>query len=554
MTPPGDEIGAHMSIAGGLHHALDRGREVGCGAIQIFLKNQRQWAAKPLEADEVRMFRAARRRTGIRRAFAHSSYLINLASPDASAWAQAVSAFTDELERAEALELSCVVIHPGSHMGAGLETGLRRVIAALDQVLARTSGCRVKVALENTAGGGNSLGRTFAELATLIDGAARPERIGVCVDTCHLFAAGYDVRTEAGYGRAMAECEAAVGRRRVLAFHLNDAKAPLGSGLDRHEHIGRGFLGLAPFRFLLNDRRFARVPKVLETPKEPEPTADLRNLATLRRLRRRLGRRSRETSWSAGGLDADSAAEGGDGAERAAGRDRHADVLPEGDEEVVVADPVAARQLPPERHLGLFGVPGLHVAQPIRDPVHVGVHTDAGLAVAHRHDQVGRLPSHAVEGEELVDRVGHAAVESREQVPADPENDARLRTVEADRIDESLDLSGYQLQHGLRRRGHGEEALGGGTGRRVLRAQRQDAGDEDAERIAIALGDDRERGRVPARRAPPKPADDGTDRYFRSLMDSSSFLARGASFTVQSATIVGVVSLMTRCSSRRASA
>jgi len=175
-------------------------------------------------------------------------------------------------------------------MGAGPEAGLRRVIAALDQALARTSGCRVKVALENTAGGGNSLGRTFAELATLIDGAARPERIGVCVDTCHLFAAGYDLRTEAGYGRAMAECDAAVGRRRVLAFHLNDAKAPLGSGLDRHEHIGRGFLGLAPFRFLLNDRRFARVPKVLETPKQPEPTADLRNLATLRRLRRRLGR------------------------------------------------------------------------------------------------------------------------------------------------------------------------------------------------------------------------------------------------------------------------
>ncbi len=246
MTPPGDEIGAHMSIAGGLHHALERGREVGCGAVQIFLKNQRQWAAKPLEAQEIRMFRAARRRTGIRRAFAHSSYLINLASPDPSAWAQAVTAFTDELERAEALGLSCVVIHPGSHMGAGPEAGLRRVIAALDQALARTSGCRVKVALENTAGGGNSLGRTFAELATLIDGAARPERIGVCVDTCHLFAAGYDLRTEAGYGRAMAECDAAVGRRRVLAFHLNDAKAPLGSGLDRHEHIGRGFLGLAP--------------------------------------------------------------------------------------------------------------------------------------------------------------------------------------------------------------------------------------------------------------------------------------------------------------------
>jgi deoxyribonuclease IV len=148
----------------------------------------------------------------------------------------------------------------------------------------------VKVALENTAGAGNTIGRTFGELRALLERAARPERLGVCLDTCHLFAAGYDVRTEAGYRRAMAECEATVGRQRVLAFHLNDAKAPLGSGLDRHENIGRGSLGLAPFRLLLNDRRFARVPKVLETPKEPEPAADLRNLAVLRKLRRRVGR------------------------------------------------------------------------------------------------------------------------------------------------------------------------------------------------------------------------------------------------------------------------
>ena len=286
MLTQRDEIGAHMSIAGGLHLALERGREVGCGAVQIFLKNQRQWAANALGAEDVQMFRATRRRTGIRHCFAHSSYLLNLASPDPAAWAQSVSAFTDELERAEALELSCVVIHPGSHMGAGLEVGLRRVTAALDETLGRTAGYRVKVALENTAGGGNSLGRTFGELATLIDRAARPERLGVCVDTCHLFAAGYDLRTETGYRRAMTECETTVGRRRVLAFHLNDARARLGSGLDRHEHIGRGFLGLRAFRSLMNDRRFTRVPKVLETPKEPEPTADLRNLATLRKLRR----------------------------------------------------------------------------------------------------------------------------------------------------------------------------------------------------------------------------------------------------------------------------
>jgi deoxyribonuclease-4 len=281
-----------MSIAGGLHLALERGHGVGCGAVQIFLKNQRQWAAKPLAADEARTFRAAWRAHPIRHVFAHSSYLINLGNPNPVLWSQAVSAFTDELERAEALGLSCVVIHPGSHMGTGLDAGLARVTAAVDASLARTAGYRVKIALENTAGAGNTIGRTFGELATVIERAARPERLGVCLDTCHLFAAGYDLRTEAGYRRTMAECEATVGHRRVLAFHLNDAKAPLGSGLDRHENIGRGRLGLRPFRLLVNDRRFMRVPKVLETPKEPEPAADLRNLAVLRRLRlrRRLGR------------------------------------------------------------------------------------------------------------------------------------------------------------------------------------------------------------------------------------------------------------------------
>ena len=289
MRPPArDELGAHVSIAGGLHLALERGRELGCGAVQIFLKNQRQWAAKPLGADEVRAFRAARRTCGIAPVFAHASYLINLASPDAGAWRQAVDAFTDELERAEALALACVVIHPGSHMGTGPAAGLARIAAAVREALGRTRGYRVRIALENTAGAGGVLGRTFAELGALLDRAGRPRRLGVCLDTCHLFAGGYDVRTPAGYGEAMAECARMVGVERVLAFHLNDARAPLGSGLDRHEHIGRGELGLRPFRLLLGDARFRDVPKVLETPKEPEPIADLRNLATLRRLRRRL--------------------------------------------------------------------------------------------------------------------------------------------------------------------------------------------------------------------------------------------------------------------------
>jgi deoxyribonuclease IV len=289
-----DEIGAHMSIAGGLHLALTRGHALRCFAVQIFVKNQRQWAARPLGADEVRDFRAARRATGIPWVFAHASYLINLASPAAAAWAQAVDAFTDELERAEVLGLDSVVIHPGSHLGAGVEPGLGRVAAAVGEALRRTRGYRVRVALENTAGGGGVLGRTFAELGAMLDRLDRARRVGVCLDTCHLFAAGYDLRTAAGYLAAIGECERTVGLERVLAFHLNDARAPLGSGLDRHENIGRGALGLAPFRLLLRDARFARVPKVLETPKEPEPIADQRNLASLRRLRGVSGRTSRQ--------------------------------------------------------------------------------------------------------------------------------------------------------------------------------------------------------------------------------------------------------------------
>ena len=283
-----DELGAHVSIAGGVALAPSRGRELGCGAIQIFVKNQRQWAAPPLTAAEAAAFRRGRRRAGLRHAFAHGSYLVNLACPDPAAWRQAVDTFTDELRRAARLGLDALVIHPGSHRGAGVEPGLDAIARAIDEALRATGRSSVKIALENTAGAGHVLGRTFSELRAILERLGHPRRLGVCIDTCHLFVAGYDIRTPAGYALAMTECADLIGTGRVLAFHLNDAKAPLGSGLDRHEHIGRGFLGLRPFRLLLNDRRFARVPKVLETPKEPDPTADLRNLATLRRLRGRV--------------------------------------------------------------------------------------------------------------------------------------------------------------------------------------------------------------------------------------------------------------------------
>jgi deoxyribonuclease-4 len=276
-----------MSIAGGLVRALDRGLEVGCSVVQIFLKNQRQWTARPYADSEVREFRAAWRASGIRVVFAHANYLINLATPVDAEWRRAVDVFHDELERAEALGLPFVVIHPGSHREAGLAEGIRRVARAIDLLHDRTRGQRVRIVLENTAGGGASIGRSLEELARMIGAVREPDRVGVCLDTCHLFAAGYDIRSRAGYRATMAECVRRLGAGRVLAFHLNDAKQPLGSGLDRHEKIGRGHLGVEPFRWLVNDRRFARVPMALETPKDPEPRADRDALALLRGLRRR---------------------------------------------------------------------------------------------------------------------------------------------------------------------------------------------------------------------------------------------------------------------------
>jgi len=280
-----DLLGAHMSIAGGLHRALERGQEAGCSVVQIFLKNQLQWTARPYTGEEIALFKAAWKSSGITSVFAHSSYLINLAAAAPAEWQRAVAAFHDELERAEALGLPFVIIHPGSHRGEGLEAGVGRVARALDEVIARTRGYRVMVLLENTAGGGATIGRSFEELAALLHAVKTPERVGVCLDTCHLFAAGYDVRTRTGYESAMRACARLVGIRRVRAFHLNDAKASLGSGLDRHEKIGRGRMGVPAFRLLMKDRRFARVPMALETPKDPEPRADRAALALLRRLR-----------------------------------------------------------------------------------------------------------------------------------------------------------------------------------------------------------------------------------------------------------------------------
>lgn len=289
-----DLLGAHMSIAGGVYRALERGLEVGCSVVQIFLKNQLQWTAAPYTEEDIRRFSKAWKATRMRTVFAHSSYLINLAAPAAAEWKRAVAAFHDELERAEALGLPFVIIHPGSHRGEGLEAGIGRIVAALDELTARTRGYRVMVLLENTAGGGATIGRTFEELEMLLDAVKVPERVGVCLDTCHLVASGYDIVSEAGYRETLEDFDRLVGFDRLLVFHGNDSKKPCASRVDRHEHIGRGWLGTEPFRRLLHDPRFTDLPLLIETEKSSRTTRpdtiaadplDVMNLTLLRRLR-----------------------------------------------------------------------------------------------------------------------------------------------------------------------------------------------------------------------------------------------------------------------------
>ncbi len=278
-------LGSHMSIAGGLDRAPLRGKQVGCDTIQVFTKSNRQWRAKRISDQEVEAFKANLAATGIGPVVAHDCYLVNLAAPRRAVWKKSVAAFRVELERAERLGIPYLVTHPGSHAGAGEAEGLRRVTEALNALLAALPGAGVRILLETTAGQGSSLGHRFEQLAAILAGVDQADRVGVCLDTCHVFAAGYDIRTRDGYRKTVEDLDACLGLRRLQAIHLNDSKAGLGSRVDRHEHIGEGRLGLAPFRRLLNDPRLRRVPMILETPKDDDfVAADRRNLARLRRL------------------------------------------------------------------------------------------------------------------------------------------------------------------------------------------------------------------------------------------------------------------------------
>jgi deoxyribonuclease-4 len=277
-------LGAHMSAAGGPDQAVRRGKETGCETIQIFSKNSNRWKSRDLNGKEQANFHKACQETGISPVLVHTSYLINLASPDEELWGKSIDSMVDEIGRCQFLGAPYLVLHPGAHSGAGLEVGLSRVTQGLNICLENTDYADVIVLLEITAGQGTSVGGRFEQLARLLDESYYPERLGVCFDTCHAFAAGYDIRTPETFTATFDHFEDTIGFENLKAVHLNDTKGELGRHLDRHEHIGQGRLGLEAFRLILNDPRFTGLPMVLETQKSPDMHEDVENLATLRSL------------------------------------------------------------------------------------------------------------------------------------------------------------------------------------------------------------------------------------------------------------------------------
>ena len=277
-------LGAHVSTSGGVDKAPVNGQNLGCKAIQVFTRNQMQWRPQPLTEQAIDRFRTGLRDCDIQVTVSHDSYLINLGSYEPVILQKSLDAFADEIERCERLGIPFLVFHPGSHLGSGESVGLQRIVDSLDAVLGQKLLYRTQVLLENTAGQGSNLGYRFEHLAEILARTRYPDRLGVCLDTCHLFAAGYDLRTCSTYKATFQEFDAIVGLDRVKAFHLNDSKKSLGSRVDRHENIGKGELGLEPFRFLLNDPRFTGLPMLLETPGGDD--AYRRDLKTLRRLKK----------------------------------------------------------------------------------------------------------------------------------------------------------------------------------------------------------------------------------------------------------------------------
>lgn len=278
------QFGAHESIEGGVFNAIHRGKKATCDIIQMFNKSNNQWRAKKLETKEIDQFFAAIEEAGISVACSHSSYLINLASADPTLNEKSYLSFKEEMERCNLLKIPNLVIHPGSHLGLGEEQGMDRIAANLNRVLAELPDNTVTICLETTAGQGSNLGYTFEQIAYMIDKVERKALMGVCMDTCHIFAAGYPITDPKDYKKTMKSFEDVIGLERLKVIHVNDSKKGLGSRVDRHEHIGKGEIGLEGFRNLVNDKKLAKIPKIIETPKEEELLEDIENLKILRGL------------------------------------------------------------------------------------------------------------------------------------------------------------------------------------------------------------------------------------------------------------------------------
>jgi len=277
-------LGAHMSIGGGVHTAIERACSIQCTAMQIFVKNNVQWFARPLAREEISAFIGHQKRGDLLSIFAHANYLINLAATNPQFHANSLRSLSEELVRADQLEVPFLVLHPGAHLGAGEEAGLNRIVASIDSVFAGIPKVKTRIALETTAGQGSCLGHTFEQIAYIIGNVREPERLCVCLDTAHVFAAGYDISSEAAVRKTFRNFDRIIGFNRLAAVHLNDSKTARGSRVDRHQHIGKGRIGLDAFRFIMRDRRFRKVPKVLETPKEKNLAEDVANMKTLRAL------------------------------------------------------------------------------------------------------------------------------------------------------------------------------------------------------------------------------------------------------------------------------
>jgi deoxyribonuclease-4 len=287
MTKPGKKLllGAHMSISGGVFNAIKHGVNTGCTSIQIFTKNNNQWRAKPLTDDEIEKFLNAQKESGIAPVVAHTAYLINLGSPNEDVYQKSLAGLIDEIERAYKLKIADLVLHPGSPLDQGEEYGMKKIIESLNHCIDKTPDAKTRVALECTAGQGSHLGFRFEQIAEMIDGVENKSRVSVCVDTCHIFAAGYDIRTKDAYEAMIATFKKVIGLKYLKVIHLNDSIKALGSRVDRHTHIGQGEIGKDAFKFIMQDERLTGIPKLLETPKDGEEyEADKKNLAILRKF------------------------------------------------------------------------------------------------------------------------------------------------------------------------------------------------------------------------------------------------------------------------------